>query len=450
MAKKGNRLEGGIGLFAKRNRSEMPGPQTSDKPLRFLGYGLPRGEDDNEARLVNGEGYLIQDEPLGSPVSFLDYDGVILFAGAFEGIHRTVYNNEIICKAPADLDHREREFFTATKQSIPFIFLVPGIYETYHHDPADKFDLFRRIIRKLDVYWQRRREPNPAIESRVPEFRDYVESYGTAYVCFGYNENKQDWITSFCGDRDGHYGIIVGRKVFMLPCTELDSVDKVHAACLAAVDAVIRYRRRLSKDLPEWALSFTFGSETDLLAKADDKRRELAALDAQIEGYASHKGVLAYQSDPLVEAVRRIFDHFLGIKLTVDDKYVEDATLRADDRIEAVFEIKGVKGDFKRNNINQMDSHRERLGLSAETPGLLIMNTFMEATSLKEKDQAPHPDIIKKATADHVLMMRTLDLLRFADLVERGVIKKDEMRRLILGEVGWLKVEEGEYAVVKA
>ena len=77
------------------------------------------------------------------------------------------------------------------------------------------------------------------------------------------------------------------------------------------------------------------------------------------------------------------------------------------------------------------------------------MNTLMEATSLVEKNAPPHLDIIQKAVADHVLMIRTFDLLLFADGVERGVFKKDELRRLILTEVGWLKVERDAYEIVK-
>ena len=71
---------------------------------------------------------------------------------------------------------------------------------------------------------------------------------------------------------------------------------------------------------------------------------------------------------------------FLGVSLTIDDKCIEDATLRDDQgSILAVFEIKGVKGNFKRDNVNQVDSHREGLGGAPNTPGILIMNTFMDA-----------------------------------------------------------------------
>ena len=41
--------------------------------------------------------------------------------------------------------------------------------------------------------------------------------------------------------------------------------------------------------------------------------------------YISFKGALCYQSDPLVEVIRKMLDHFFGISLMIDDKCIEDA-----------------------------------------------------------------------------------------------------------------------------
>jgi len=110
---------------------------------------------------------------------------------------------------------------------------------------------------------------------------------------------------------------------------------------------------------------------------------------------------------------------------------------------------KGVNKNFARKDINQVDSHRERLGLQADTPGILVMNTLMDAKSLAEKDQSPHPDIIKKAVTDNVLLIRTIDLLRFADGVEVGVFKKEDFLGILMSQSGWLKVAENKCEVVK-
>jgi hypothetical protein len=108
-----------------------------------------------------------------------------------------------------------------------------------------------------------------------------------------------------------------------------------------------------------------------------------------------------------------------------------------------------VNKNFSRQNINQVDSHRERLGLQLNTPGILVMNTHMDAESLAEKDEPPHPDIIKKAVTDNVLLVRTIDLLRFADGVDASIFKKEDLLAILMNQLGWLKVADRRYEVLK-
>jgi hypothetical protein len=152
----------------------------------------------------------------------------------------------------------------------------------------------------------------------------------------------------------------------------------------------------------------------------------------------------------LVDVVINIFEKFFGISLEKEEKFIEDAILKDDDgNIKGVFEIKGVNRNFARKDINQVDSHRERLDLNPDTTGILVMNTLVNAKSLTEKDQPPHPDIIKKAIADNVLLVRTIDLLRFADGVEAGILKKEDFLAMLISRSGWLKVADSRCEVVE-
>ncbi len=86
--------------------------------------------------------------------------------------------------------------------------------------------------------------------------------------------------------------------------------------------------------------------------------------------------------------------------------------------------------------------------VSPEFTGILVMNTLMDAKSLAEKDEPPHPDIIKKAVADHVLFVRTIDLLRFADGVEAGILRKEDFLSNLMSQSGWLKVADNRCEIV--
>ena len=151
-----------------------------------------------------------------------------------------------------------------------------------------------------------------------------------------------------------------------------------------------------------------------------------------------------------MRVVISLLESIFGLRVQSEERCIEDArVLDSEGKIIAVMEIKGVKRNFSRDDVNQVDSHRERLALPPDAPGLLIMNTMMGVKSLDEKNEPPHPDIIKKAVQDKVLLVRTLDLLRYADLVDSGTISEDESRTTILKEAGWLKVEDGAAMVVK-
>jgi hypothetical protein len=424
----------------RKQDTKGPERRASGEPdrYRFLGYGFPRVENDNEFRVSACELFELHDHPLKSSASFLDFDGVVIFAGAFERLGENGWGEAIItCAAPADLDLREREFFSAIKRGTPFVFLIHDLAELHL-----RTDLFRRVATQLGVAWGRRESPCSVVESLHPEFREYVTRFGTGYLELGYKREDSDWVKPICSASQNLYGVVVFGTVFFLPCTMPQTHEQTLEMARAAIAAVIAYRRRMSKELPEWTTEFAFAQESALRAQANDLHCQVVQIEGQIDSYILFKGALAYQSTPLVEVVDRLLRRFFDISPTIDDKCIEDATLQdGDGNILAVFEIKGVKGNFTRANVNQVDSHRERLKLPATVPGVLIMNTLMGANSLQEKDQAPHPDIIQKAVADRVLLIRTLDLLCYADGVERGVFKKEAFKQTLLGESGWLKVE---------
>src|SRR4051812_16013088 len=119
----------------------------SNKIPRFLAYELPAGPRGGRPTVKAYADLVVHCEPLRSSVSFLDFDGVILFAGAFEEIHTDIYPR-MACKSVADLDRRRREFFSAVQQGIPIIFLIPAMPHTVgHHTVSPTCDLFRTFTR---------------------------------------------------------------------------------------------------------------------------------------------------------------------------------------------------------------------------------------------------------------------------------------------------------------
>lgn len=426
-------------------------PSSFTNPPRFLAYALPRIDGDAASYRQSHDGFELHDEPMGAGEAFQNFDGVVVFAGAFEEVVPTPSGSVAQSVNTVDLDQRERQFFTAVKQGYPFIFLLPFLPA-----PAALFrggatsDLFRRVASHMGLSWRSDQAPHPALESAIPECGSYLAQYGVGYAVLDLSHVDEGHRMVVCRAGEAVYGAILFDRVFFLPCARPQTHEQALEMASAAIAAVIAYRKRVSRELPAWVAGFAFNQEASLTAEAEGHRKQLESLKTKILVYQDFKAALCLQSDPLVEAVAKIMEHFFGLSLTIDDKKIEDATLRdAAGNILAVFEIKGINGNFDRSHVNQVDSHRERLDLPATIPGIAIINTLRAAGSLSEKGLRPHPDIIKKAVGDNVLLIRTLDLLRFADLAERRIKTKEDFKNILLGESGWLKVEGDNVTVEK-
>ena len=415
------------------------------RKFRLLGYALPQPPDDNAERSLEHESFIVHDVPLRSNVRFQDYDGLIVFAGAFEKCTNTDSPDRFLvsCIDRADLDLRERQTLTLIDQRKPVVFLLRFAprYPVNSHEPADQ-DLFRRISSRLGIKWVSYSQATP-VDWLAPDFKTYAMSFGTGYILLRCDEQTREPTTPLFGSDRLLFGAAVKDTVFFLPCPNPQNLHVVQQTVLAAIEGVLGYRERMSEDMPEWVSEFQFEKESSLRVELEGLVESARRLGTGIREYKQCKGALVFQSKPLVDIVAHAFRRFFGISLVIDDKCIEDATIRdSQGDILAVLEIKGVRGNFKGANVNQVDTHRERLGLNTETPGILITNTFMEAKNFKEKDERPHPDIVKKATRENVLILRTLDLIRLANLVEKGCVSTAEAKNMFLKSAGWLRADE--------
>jgi hypothetical protein len=397
----------------------------------------------------------LHDSPIANPDSFLDFDAVVLFAGSFERIAPPASLVYPQCGPveflEIDLDKREREFHTLIKNGRPFIFLVPGIPRSVAGGDLEHSDLFRRVLKRLRTDWGNLRGTAAPIFSNVSEFETFISKYGLARIYFKPHYELEDRVTPICGERDRCLAFELDRLIFFLPCHRPQAHEEAADMAAAAVRAVLAYRERISTAMPHWLDEFQLVRERALRSELSKCHQAIAALEAKLEPYSKWKSALCCKSDPLVEIVTNLLRDLFGLRISSEDKKIEDATILDDaGNTLAVIEIKGDTGTFKRQDVNQVDGHRERLKLPATTPGLLIMNTMMKATSLLEKDVAPHSDIIKKAVTDNVLLVRTLDLLGYADLVDQEKRPREDFLADILSNAGWLKVADGAVQIIQS
>jgi hypothetical protein len=115
----------------------------------------------------------------------------------------------------------------------------------------------------------------------------------------------------------------------------------------------------------------------------------------------------------------------------------------------AVGEAKGTNGGIKRDHINQVDSHRERLGLTDAVPGLLLINNQMDVSGIAKRGETQVAlEQVRHARRMNVLIARTIDLLYLMRYLEDDVDKRAKLLALIRGGGGWLAAGPSGYRIV--
>jgi len=89
-----------------------------------------------------------------------------------------------------------------------------------------------------------------------------------------------------------------------------------------------------------------------------------------------------------------------------------------------------------------LDNHRDENSLDGDFPSLLIANTFSNTTSFDEKDIPPEDDSLKRAKAQNIMIMRTLDLYNLYKLVKTDKIQITSFIDTLKDkDCGWIKVD---------
>lgn len=128
-----------------------------------------------------------------------------------------------------------------------------------------------------------------------------------------------------------------------------------------------------------------------------------------------------------------------------EEKYAEDFWIVGPDSNDfALAEAKGHGGGIARENVNQVDSHREQLQTPDDFPGLLVVNTFRNTDDLTRRSEAVAPNVITRAVQQNVVVIRSWDLYELLGMKFDG---KDAATLLVdaieAPHGGWLCVRNG-------
>jgi hypothetical protein len=147
-----------------------------------------------------------------------------------------------------------------------------------------------------------------------------------------------------------------------------------------------------------------------------------------------------------------ILESYFGLKVDPIDEGGEDFKIfEGEGQILAVGEAKGTNSGIKREHINQVDSHREKLDLTDSTPGLLIINNQMDIASVQgRRETTIAPEHIKHARLHNVLVLRAIDLLTLMQWAEGRADRGQIFIKYVTAGGGWLTVDGNGPKVVES
>ena len=322
-------------------------------------------------------------------------------------------------------------------------------------DPAHGSFVGGRLLQRLGLTVSSFAES--LVRVYADEFADYFSVYGVPGFIFTAKEGLLDRLHPLAGPggethKMSAFAVAEGDGlIYVVPGNIVSGSEPQFVAALAsAIEAhASRIRRPTTAPIVQ---AFVFEQETKVRGDREAKQTELESLDARLTEYASRKDILFLRDDPLADAVPAWIAKHLGLPTSRQEEYIEDFwLLDKNGENAAICEVKGLDKNVQRKHITALVLHRDERELPDTYPSILVVNTFADAKTEKQKgNQRVGSRECKKAVRDHVLVIRTLDLVRLLDQLDRKLVSAAEVRKLLTTSTGWLKVEGDSQEVVKA
>ncbi len=435
----------------------MPQDQNnSGRTYNILVYGIEKVGLTAPIEQLTDRNYKLVFQPFNTDQRFHDFDGVILFQGIFEthkfDVDWAGHQKHYHSYDRDELDKRLKEVSMLNgKEGFVCLILCEEFIDLSEHARIADTDLAKVLLNLPKLYRKSFGKRLTSVVSKRNEFSRFLDLYGASSSYFiNYNDDIQ-WRTIAEIEREV-VGMIIGDSLFFVPSLlPENNPENIAEYFKLLADVITSTVNKLIYEVPPWADNFQFPDEEalkDQIRRLLEQAREKKDL---IDEYKRFKRILLADGDVLVDAVVETLAE--GFEFSVDqiEEFREDIKILNDDGEPIIFgEIKGSNRSVKREHINQADSHRERAGLSSDFPTILIMNTHIKnARRLEEKDKELPLEQVRYATSSHVLLLRTLDLVRLLCLVKGEQISPQGVIDLLTGNVGWLKVTDDAWDVIE-
>ena len=233
-----------------------------------------------------------------------------------------------------------------------------------------------------------------------------------------------------------------------MPMNDFIKIKIVSEFIPCLLESIEKYRPRIQYEPPNWLNSYYFSKEAPIISEIEGFQKEIDNRKERLKSYSRLKEVLWLRDNELVDSIINMFK-VLGIETKKDEIYEEDFWITESNVESIIVEVKGLNKNVTRIHINKLENHREARGKPDDFPTLLSVNTFNNAQTVDEKDQAISPNEIKRAVRNNILIIRTIDLCNAYSLIQENKLTSEQLLELIKTETGWLKITDSDCNVLK-
>jgi len=401
------------------------------------GFSLPSAS-------FEASGYIVKFLSYESNSSFEEADGLVIPSGIFEEIYwkSDVWGGKQLAVRfdKALLASREKQLYNAFKNGVWTAFLLRGVNNGNYNNWTDT-DLAKKFLNSFAENVTNH-DPNPYVTCKAAEFREYLDRFGVAQTKFWTKDEKQS-ARVLAHESDTPVALEVHGQFFFLPFfTTKNDRSELTAILKLSVESILEYKRKNDIYLPAWLTKIEFKSESRVKLEIQKTEEQLVKLTEEVGKWEHYKAILCTSGSNLSGIIVEILREFFDLRIKSEEKYVDDAVIY-DEKGEPSFviEIKGINGGVKREHINQVDSHRERLGFSSKLPGLLVINDFMDVEDFEErKARTFDTHNLDHAKNNNVRVLRTITLFEMMLASEDATDRKSSLLAALQAAAPLVKV----------
>jgi hypothetical protein len=179
--------------------------------------------------------------------------------------------------------------------------------------------------------------------------------------------------------------------------------------------AINQYRRDRIIAVPDWVDEFHFKPEEPLYLEINDLLGKLNRLESELASLKDYKAILASSGIYLRNKLVALFESVFDLKVQCIDREERFLVVKDDDSPVALVESEGIQGGVQTASIERLARARRQHGLRDLFPAALLINNDMAVTNVGERSATSiGSDVLEAAVQQNVLIMRTIDLLFFA------------------------------------